>query len=141
MPCPFHRACIPKRMSFGVQKLLPLEDARVQLDEQDGPSRELRLRDRVRRDASGKAPAVEDGLDDAGGDGGAVEGGHVEGDVDRLGQDGVVVVDHVLVGVLGRLLERVGGFGEEVLEEGRVDVLQQRKQSDDTLGAWRRPGR
>lgn len=91
-------------------------------------------------DAGGEGGAVADALDDAGDVGGAVELAHVAGDADVAVDEGLVVDDHVLVGLgrVRRLLEAVRGLPEEVLPHVDLDEVQQR---DDVERPRLRPRR
>ena len=116
----------------------PERHARIELDEQHSSTRMRVGRDRVRRDArrlmrsvastarAHEGMPIHHCLDDAGDEGHAGQARHVLGHVDGAREDGIVVDDHVLVGVLGRALEAVVGAVEEVAIDD-VEIAQQRQ--------------
>lgn len=91
-------------------------------------------------DAGGEGGAVAEALDDAGDEGGAVQLAHLAGHADVAVHQGLVVDDHVLVG-LGRVaaaLEPVRRPPEQVRPRVDLDEVQQR---DDRQRPRLRPRR
>lgn len=81
-----------------------------------------------------KQTPIQHSLNDPRDEGGAVELRHLLGDGDVRGHHGVVVDQHVLVLVVARLLEAVGGLVEDGAVERCRDELEDAEDAGFALG-------